>query len=140
MAAQARRELCLFTRDLDKAVYDQAGFLDGVKALALRSGMSRVRILLQDHGPVLAQGHRLIELARRLSSSVEIRTPPQEWSDHAENFLLADEIAYLHHQEAGNYAATADFFAPLATQRLLRRFDEVWEASQVDSELRRLHL
>jgi hypothetical protein len=140
MAAQAQRELCLFTRDLDKAVYDQSEFLDAVKSLALRSGMSRVRVLLQDHGPVLAQGHRLIELARRLSSSIEIRVPPTDWLDAPESYLLADRVGYLHRDDATAYRASADFHAPLETERLQRRFDDIWEASQADGELRRLHL
>ena len=53
MAGQVRRELCLFTRDLDGPVYDQVEFLDHLKGLALRSAASRVRILLQDHDPAV---------------------------------------------------------------------------------------
>ena len=82
MLSQVRRELCLFTRDLDKAVYDQAPFLAGVRELALRNRLSRIRILLQNHERAVKQGHRLIALVRHLSSSAEIRVPPEEWLAH----------------------------------------------------------
>jgi len=140
MAGQARHELCLFSRDLDKAIYDHVPFLDAVKALALHSRTSRIRILLQDHERVIKQGHRLIELMRQLSSSAEIRVPQGDWLSHAENFLLADRYGYVHRELASRYEATADYHAPLEVLHMQNRFDEIWESAQVDSELRRLYL
>ena len=140
MAGQARRELCLFTRDLDKALYDQAPFLDAVRALALRSRTSRLRILLQDHERVVKQGHRLIELVRHLSSSAEIRIPHRDWLEHAQNFLLADRHGYVHRELATRYEATANYHAPLEVRHMLNRFEEIWESAQVDAELRRLYI
>ncbi len=87
MVSQVRRELCLFTRDLDKPVYDQAPFLAGVREMALRNRLSRTRILLQDHERVVKQGHRLVELVRHLSSGAEIRVPHEDWLAHPENFM-----------------------------------------------------
>ena len=140
MAGQAQHALCLFSRDLDKAIYDYGPFLDAVKALALRSHTSQIRILLQDHERVVKQGHRLIELVRHLSSSTEIRIPHGDWLSHAENFLLADRYGYVHRDLATRYEATADYYAPLEVQHMLNRFEEIWEGAQVDTELRRLYL
>ena len=140
MLGQVHREFCLFTRDLDKTVYDQAPFLDAIRGLALRNRMSRIRILLQDHERVVKQGHRLIELVRHLSSSAEIRVPHGDWLAHAENFMLADRCGYVHRELATRYEATADYNNPLEVQHMLNRFDHIWESAQVDSELRRLYL
>jgi len=140
MLAQVTRELCLFTHDLDKPVYDQPEFLQGVKELALRSRASRIRVLLQDHERVVKYGHRLIELVRHLSSSAEIRIPHEDWRSHMENFMLADRYGYVHREQATRYEATADYYAPLKARRLREKFDEIWEGGQVDSELRRLYL
>ena len=140
MLSQVQRELCLFTRDLDKPVYDQAPFLTGVRELALCNRLSRIRILLQDHERVVKQGHRLIELVRHLSSSAEIRVPHGDWLAHPENFLLADQYGYVHRELSTRYEAKADYFAPLKVRHMRSQFDEIWESSQVDSELRRLYL
>ncbi len=140
MLSQVRRELCLFTHDLDKPVYDQAPFLAGVREMALRNRLSRIRILLQDHERVVKQGHRLIELVRHLSSGAEIRVPHADWLAHPENFLLADQYGYVHRALSTRYEATADYFAPLKVRQLYKRFNEIWENSEVDSELRRLYL
>lgn len=140
MLSQVRRELCLLTRDLDKPIYDQAPFLAGLKAFALRSHFSRARILLQDHEPVVKHGHRIVELVRRLSSSAEIRIPPEDWQNYPVNFLLADQDGYVKRELSSDYEATADYFAPLSVRKMRSLFDSIWEISQANSELRRLYL
>ncbi len=113
---------------------------EAMKDLALRSHMTRVRILLQDHAHVVNQGHRILELSRRLTSSVELRIPNEDWLDYAENFMLVDQYGYVHRELATRYEATADFHAPLKVQRFRARFDEIWETARPASELRRLYL
>jgi hypothetical protein len=140
MLAQVRRELCLLSRDLDKAIYDQAAFLAGLKNLALLSRFSRIRILLQDPTRTVQRGHRIIELARRLPSSIEIRVPHSDWLDHPESFLLADRYGCVHRTLSTYYEGTADYYAPLWVQRLQSRVEEIWESAQVDTEMQRLYL
>ncbi len=140
MLAQARRELRLLSRELDKPIFDQADFLSALKDLAVRSHQTRIRILLQDHAQVVGQGHRIIELARRLTSSIEIRIPSEEWLDYPKNFMLVDQHGYVHRELATRYEATADYHAPLRVQKLRARFDGIWDCALVDSELRRLYL
>lgn len=140
MLGQARRELYLLSRELDKTVFDQAEFIDALKALALRSRLTRIHILLQDHAKVVSQGHRIIELARRLTSRMEIRIASEEWRDYAENFMTVDLHGYVHRELASRYEGTADYHDPLRVQKLRALFDEIWESAQPDAELRRLYL
>lgn len=140
MLTQARRELCLLSRDLDRTLYDQSPFLTALRTLALRSHLSRIRILLQDHESVVRQGHRVVELARHLTSRIELRRPAEEWLNHPENFLLVDAWGYVHRKLCNRYEASADYHAPLLVQRLRGQFEEIWASSEVDTELRRLYL
>ncbi len=140
LAQQARRELRILTRDLESRIYDQPAFLDALKQLVLSSSQSRIRILLQDDQPAVKYGHRLIELARRLTSNIAIRVPTAEYRDYAANFLVADDSGYILREIATIYEATADYHAPLKAERLIAFFDSVWEHSLPDPELRRLHL
>lgn len=140
MLRQARRELALFTYDLDPAVYDQTPFLEAFKALALRSRYSRIRILLQDNVLVLQRGHRLVELAQRLPSVVEIRKPNEDFIDHPENFLLIDDCGYLHRKSAASHTGIACYHNRHRVNRLLAFYDEAWENATPERELARLHL
>lgn len=140
MLRQAKRDLSLFTLNLDPPVYDQGAFLEGFKALALRSRFTRIRILLQDNTLVLQRGHRLIELAQRLPSVIEIRRPGEEYIDHPENFLLVDDCGYLHRKGAESYLGIACYHNRHRVNRLQALFDEAWECGTPERELAQLHL
>lgn len=140
MASQARRELRIFTADLQAAIYDQQPFLDALTNLVIGSSHSGIRILIKDSGPAVRNGHRLIELARRLSSSIEIRRIHPDYQEHAQSFLAADELGVIRSDPADPREFVADFHATLEARRLGEFFDEVWERSEPDPELRRLSL
>lgn len=140
LAEQARRSLLLHTRDLEPAVFDREAFLDAVSRLARSHGKAHIHVLVQDSRPALQQGHRLIELSRRLSSSIQFRRPAAEYRDFHQVFLLADDIGYLHRPHAGRYEGTANFHDPARVADLKKYFLEVWERSEPDAEIRRLYL
>ena len=140
MARQAKRYLCLFSYDLDPAVYDTESFHDAVKQLAMRSKFSRIRIVVQDNSQIVQQGHRLVDLAQRLPSVIEIRKPSDEHLDIEENFLLVDDCGYLYKQQASNVRGTARYNNRHFVSRLQTLFDEAWEYGVPDRELSRLHL
>jgi hypothetical protein len=139
-AAQAKRFLYLFTTDLDGAVYDDEEFVESTAALARSHPRARVLILVQDSTPAVKHGHRLVQLAQRLSSRVEIRQPIVEYRNLRENYLVADGIGYLRRRLPNRYEGKASFYARLAARKLVDQFTEVWEHAHTDPQLRRLHL
>ena len=140
MARQANRSIDIFTYDLDKPIYDQAGFLEAAKQLALGTPGIAVRILLQQSEKVQKEGHRLIDLARRLTSRIEIRRPHPDYIDHPENFMIVDRKGYVRRSQPDRYEGEANFCQPLEAKLLGEFFTEVWDRSEVDSTLRRLYL
>jgi hypothetical protein len=140
MAGQAERSLLLFSRALDPRIYDQQPFLEALRRLAMHSHRSQVRILLVDNQRLVKYNHRLLELARRLTSRIELRRPIAQYAERGDEYLLADHRGYLYREHADEYEGLADFYAPLETRRLQERFQGAWEHSRTDPELRRLYL
>jgi predicted GNAT family N-acyltransferase len=140
MVRQAKRYLSIFTQTLDPQIFDTPAFADATKNLSMRSRFSRIRILLQDNTLVVQQGHRLVELAQRLSTAIEIRIPGEAYADHAENFMLVDEVGYLHRKQAENLLGTACYNDRRRVDRMQTVFDDAWEYGIPDRELARLHL
>ncbi len=140
LATQAKRSIHIFSYDLDPQIYNHADFLEAIRNLAIRSEHSQVKVLLQNNEKVQREGHRLIQLWRRLTSKIEIRQPGPDHVDHIENFLLVDATGYLHRSLHTNYAATVDFNSRFETRQLGIFFNEVWEQSEPASELRDLHI
>jgi hypothetical protein len=140
MVQQCLSTLEIFTRDLDAPLYDQEPFLQALSALCLGNRKARIRILVQDPTPAVKRSHRLIELSRRLSSSIELRQPHPDYRHHNEAFLIADSCGLIHRSLADRYEGTANFYDPVTAQRKLDFFSEVWERSEAHPEFRRLHL
>jgi hypothetical protein len=140
MVAQAERSLDIFTYDLAPDIYDQPPVIDAVKELALGCRDVCIRILLQNNERVQREGHRLIDLARRLTSRIEIRRPHADYLDHLENFLIADATGYIRRPVHSRYGAEVDFNDRYHCQKHLDFFNEVWQCSEQDSALRQLYI
>jgi len=140
LAQQGRRTLDLVTRHLDPPLLDREDFVDAVKAIALGSKYAEIRILLLDPGPVVSRGHRLIQLAQRLSSFVQLRVPSPEHKEFNEAWLVVDKRAYAHRRFSDRFEATVNFNDPRLASQLGNRFDEIWQRATPDPNLRRLHL
>jgi len=138
VAAAARRELVLFSHDLEPLIYDKDGFTGAVQALATRSRMSRIRVVSIDPGAAVRAGHRLIALAQRFSSYIEVRRASKDHSQLAETFLVADEEALLFRPIASRYEGYADLHAPLKAREYRKQFEDIWEKAEPDPEFRRL--
>jgi len=138
LSEQAKRCLHIFTRDLDAPVYDQAPFIQAVGALATRGRYSRIQILVQNTERAIKNGHRLIELSRRLSSFIELRKPHYDYREYNQAFLIADEVGLLRRPITDRYDGTLNFKAPLASREYLDLFNQVWERSEGDPDLRQL--
>ncbi len=141
LARQARRRILIFTRDLDPPLYNNLLFTTALLNLILRSKHhAQIRILVQDPDHAVKHGHRLLDLCRRFSSFIEARRLPEEYRNHPEAFLIADETGLLHWRYADRYEGTVNYSAPRAASELARFFTNVWELSVPDPELRSLQL
>jgi len=90
LVSQGGRSLDIFSRDLEPRIYDNPEFADAVRALAIKTRDLHVRILVIDPDFIIKHGHRLIELARRLTSHMEIRKLHEDYCNHPDAYLVVD--------------------------------------------------
>lgn len=140
LVQRARRTLDLVSRHLDPALCDRDDFVDAVKELVLGSPRTRVRILVLDPASIVARDHRLLALARRLSSYIELRVPGPEHREFNEAWLVVDNTGYAHRRFSDRFEATVNFHDPRVAVALTHRFDELWQRAPPDPNVRRLHL
>lgn len=138
VAAVAKRELALFTPDLEPLLYDQEEFLGVVRALATRSRFSRIRVVCLDSGPSVRAQHRFIGLTQRFSSYIEVRRASRDHAGLTDTYLVADETALLYRPLYSRYEGYADLNAPMEARQRLRGLAEIWEQAEPDPEFRRL--
>ncbi len=140
LAQGARRELLIFSRDLDPDLYDQGPFLDEVQRIALATPHLPVRALVREPRVPAMAGHRLIELARQLASRIAIRRVGEDFRDRLDAFLIADARGYCLRRQADRPEALVEYAAPAEARRLRAEYERIWEQSDADTELRRLHI
>ena len=140
MVRQANREVYIASYDLDEPVFSTEAFIEAMSAFVRDKPRAHARILLQKPDKVIKQGHRLIPLAQRLSSSIHIHRPGPEHRDYSETFMVVDGIGYFKRQLADRYEGVASFKAPILARDLRDQFLTMWERSAPESQVRRLQI
>ncbi len=142
LAEQARFSLNIFSRDLDPRVFDNASFERCVFNLAKAHRSSDIRILVHDSTLAVSQGHCLIRLAQRLTTTVHIHNPAKEHRDELSTFMVVDAVGLLYRPQSSsrNYQALVNFMSPQRAGELHDLFNEMWEKSTPDSQIRRLYI
>jgi hypothetical protein len=138
MARQCDRTLVIASRVLDPLIYDHEEFVAAVKAMILGSRYAQVRILLSEPETTLRHGHRLVELALKLSSYIEIRAPHPQYQDFSESWFIADATGYIRRQFADRYEGSANYAGAAEARLMLHQFESMWEIGSPDPNLRRL--
>jgi len=138
--ARPRRQLFVLSPQLDPLLFDRADVAEAVSQFVRNARNARVQILLKDSSLIVARGHRLIELARRLDSRIEIRRLPDDAGTRDLSFATWDERGYWLLPDYREYQALRNFQDPVQATRLTEQFARLWARSTSDPELRLLKL
>ncbi len=139
LLSRARHRLWIVSRDLDPELLDRSPVLEAIRRIALSGRGAEVRILLFDSEIPIGRGHRLLHLAERLSSHLTIRRPVDEVDRHyAAAFILNDDNGYFYRPLASRFDGEYDPVGGPRHRPLLEWFNQVWERSEADPNLRRL--
>ena len=140
LAQQTQRSLCIHTRCFDPKIFDTREYAAAMREMITQKRRVSVRVLVQDVSKIVREGHRLVDLALRLSSFFTLRTPSPEFNQYNDAFIVADSIGYLRQRPADRYEAQACFCARQEATELQKYFNMVWQHSEPHPDLRRLNL
>ncbi|OZB11183.1 MAG: GNAT family N-acetyltransferase [Marinobacter sp. 34-60-7] len=140
LAGQANQRFWLYDRLLDHERYDRHRLRELISEIARRHRLSEVRLLIHDDKPLVKRRHQLVELMRRLTSSIELRLVNPEYPMEDQAFVLVDRegVLYRHGFEAPE--GFANFAAAGRAKLLEESFQRMWDAARPSLELRQLPL
>ena len=133
---QAQRSLCIYSTDLEPWLYHHSSMQAACTAFLLAHPRNQLRILLRDASRAVKDGHRLLALARKLPSNCHIRKLHPDYPSEASNFLLADNCALLVRPEPSQYAGYACYQDPASVRLRQAQFEQAWNTSISDADLR----
>ncbi|GAB2653827.1 GNAT family N-acetyltransferase [Arenimonas aestuarii] len=135
----ARRELFVFSRDLDPVMYSQPAVMDAFRRFATAGRGGVVQLIVLDPAAVQGQGHPLLGLAQRLTSVFQFRTPIEDVDlQYPSAFLANDRDGYLFRQLGSRWDGDWSPAHPARTRQLVEHFGRVWERSRACTEFRAL--
>ena len=140
LAQQAKHEILIASYDLDNRLYSNQEFVDALSTFVRSHRNTHVDIIVWQTDPAVKHGHRLIDLAQRLSSSIKIHQPDKVHADFIESYMVVDGTAYFRRQQADRVDGIASLHAPLIARELEANFHAMWERSSPCSEFRRLRI
>ena len=140
MASLASREILLHSPTLlSEWAFDEAFCLE-VSRLARSHGSTRVQILVWDVMPLVQQNAPLLELSRKLSSSIQIKLVSPAFQSHPGEFAVIDQKALFIQQDPHHPIGWANFRATAKAREKRRLFLRLWENGLSDANLRQMHL
>jgi hypothetical protein len=140
LVKQAKQKLAIISQELDPLVYDQADFLDVLRKLAINNRYVEIRIIVFEPELIVRRGHKLLDLAGKISSAIEMRKVSSKYKSFNESVLIADEVGYLYRESAERYKGKVNFNGRRESKHLLGVFDNMWETAKPDPNLRRMHI
>ena len=134
-----RSGCCRYSRqDLEPLIYGEEPFLEAIKRLVLARSYAKVRVLLADPSRAMVDNNRFLALARRLTSCIDLRAMSPEYPASAGAFIIADDKALVYRLQADRWDGISDMNDPAVVRRYLNFFDEVWQTSMQESQMRQM--
>jgi predicted GNAT family N-acyltransferase len=135
----ARHGMCVLVRELHPVLLNDTACLVELRRLAISGRGASIRILAQDLTRAMLEGMRLLELAQRLSSVIEMRRPvePADLA-YRSAFMCVDTCGYLFRPIESEMVTEGSTWAPGRHAELMRLFEEIWARSEPWPELRTL--
>ena len=135
----ARRQLRLYTRELDPGLFDDPGVLEALRRFATAGRGGEVRILLQDAAAPQRAHAPLLALAQRLPSVFLFREPADPVDRAYPSAFVANDAGGFYFRALGHrFDGEADLHAPGRARQLAMEFDAFWERARPVGEYRAL--
>lgn len=137
---QAVGQLNLLLHRTEPRLMDHPDLLTEIRRLALGHHRNRIRLCLFEPATLSSHCPRLLDLLQRIPSRCEIRTPGRQHRDIGYDFVLADHRHLLYRSRPERYEAQLWLNDPAGCLARKQEFEEIWQQSELVSELRRLDL
>lgn len=134
------RTVQIYSQHLDHALFDKLAVVEALSAFVRRGPPAQLQILIHSSQLMISRGHRLLELARRMDSKIQIRRVPEDQATDLHTSVVWDERGYWLMPDFREYEGLANLYDPVQASRLAERFDYLWHKGIEDPELRVLRL
>ncbi len=137
----AQRHIAIFSQQLEPLLYNHLAICEKMSQLARKNRYTQIRIIAQQTRLAASSGHCLIQLAQKLSSYVQIRTPDTpELQRFSQSWLIIDDHSMCVITNPERFEGKLIEHDRSYVLNQLEFFDNAWENSIPDINSRRLSI
>jgi predicted GNAT family N-acyltransferase len=141
LVRSARRDIVVYTRDLEPALYAHPPVVDAFKEFAISGRGGVARFVLQDPSAAQRAPHPLLALAQRLPTGFALRKPQDaEELQYPSVFVATDADGYLFRLLGSRFEGDWSPALPGRNRQLQEQFQRTWERARPCTELRQLQI
>lgn len=140
LTMQSLRRIRIWSPQLDQDLFSRLDLANCCSELARKNAHTRIEILIHDSQTLVHQGHHLLELSRRLPSSIKIKRADEETRQTRQELILADDRGLMVRPTDEHYQGWANFNDIPACRRFHKQFERAWRAASEDPQLRVLNI
>ncbi len=138
MVYQATKTINIISKKMDARLTNHSDFLDALRSCIVNNSNFKLKILIYNLEEFLSQNHQIVELSRRLSSSIIIRVLNKEQQQQNTDFILVNNFGIIQQELPERYESSIEYNNKRKNLDLTRQFNESWEHGVRDSNLYRL--
>jgi hypothetical protein len=131
VVGNARHHLKIFDRNLADMGFNTQQRYEALRSFLLGSRNNKLQIVVHDSEYISNHSPRMKLLLTQFSHAIAIHKTLPEAQHLYDPFIIADEEHYVHRFHYEQNQALMGLYDPSNTQSFLKRFDEIWEASEV---------
>jgi predicted GNAT family N-acyltransferase len=140
MAKQARISIQIYSPVLDHKLFNNNELMEICSALARKNRYTHIEVLLHDSHRVVKNGHALLSISRKLSSSIQMKIVHPEYRQLNHEYMLVDGVGLIYRLDYEEYEGYSNFSDKTECNRLGRQFNAAWESGLNDPNLRQLRI
>lgn len=140
MSSQAHFSINCLSRDLDANLTNNHEFINSIRHVIKNSKNIRIHFLVHNIEKSIHHGHRIIDLAQRLSSYITIKILSNEYKHHNNAFMVVDNSAVIYREQSDRFDSIIEYSNKQKAEKLNHFFKDAWEHGLSDENLLRLHI
>lgn len=142
---QARRQVCIYSPQLDVNLFGQPTMVDACSGFARSDRFANLKLLVNDSEPLIQQSHPLVRLQQRLCDKIELRCLPKDFDPDnmhklERSFIVTDQTGLMLQHTTESWDGFINFDDKPNAREFAQLFSFLWKHAEIIKEIQRLGL
>ena len=138
--SQAEKIIQIYSQGLDPRILNNRDIERQLILFIKKSRYCKVQILINSECLLKGIDHRIVSLAQRFTSQIEIKLIMKDYHDNYFGFYITDHRSMLYRKNIERYEAEKLQMPSLKIKEQSKLFNSIWQSANPASFLRALHI